>query len=100
MAARLAAGAAGCALLMFVSGQRSLVWLTLGLMYGALFVHRRTVAGQRFASWIAWEAGAVASLLLAWVQPGAARLILVPWAGVSAVVGLVLLGMWRSHRAG
>lgn len=96
----LLGGAAVCAALAAGTGSTGPVWLAAGMLAGALMVYRRTVTPRPYACWPAWATGAVLALLLAWVQPGAPRLVLLPFAGVEAAVALVLALLWYPRRNG
>jgi hypothetical protein len=83
------------------SGERWPVLVAVGMVIGAVTVHRRCVRDQPYGYWAAWAAGAVVSLFLLWAQPGdASRLVLLPWAAMCALVAAVLFVRWRSHRDG
>ncbi|MGW5851980.1 hypothetical protein ACWFQ8_29220 [Streptomyces sp. NPDC055254] len=96
----LLGGAAACAVLGVGTGSTAPVWLAGGMLVGALMVYRRTVPPRPYAYWPAWATGAVIALLLAWLQPGAPRLGLLPVAGVEMVVALVLALLWFRRRNG
>ncbi|MGW7064848.1 hypothetical protein ACWGHM_41040 [Streptomyces sp. NPDC054904] len=96
----LLGGAAACAVLAAGTGSTAPVWLAAGMLGGALMVYRRTVPPRPYAYWPAWATGAVIALLLAWAQPGAPRLVLLPLAGVEAAVALVLALLWNRRRNG
>ncbi|WP_331720102.1 hypothetical protein OG762_51640 (plasmid) [Streptomyces sp. NBC_01136] len=96
----LLGGAAACVVLAAGTGSTAPVWLTAGMLAGALMVYRRTVSPRPYAYWPAWATGAVLALLLAWAGPGPFRVLLLPWAGVEAAVALVLALLWYRRRNG
>ncbi|MFJ1664600.1 hypothetical protein [Streptomyces anthocyanicus] len=96
----LLGGAAVCAMLAAGTGNTAPVWLSAGMLAGALMAYRRTVPPRPYAYWPAWATGAVIALLLAWAQPGAPRLGLFPLAAVEAAVALVLGLLWYRRRNG
>ncbi|MFE6272221.1 hypothetical protein ACFVQ9_25910 [Streptomyces goshikiensis] len=73
---------------------------TGGLALGALMTYRRTIEPRPYWSWPAWMIGAATALLLAAPPGEAARLLLVPLAGVETAVGFVLFALWRRRRNG
>ncbi|CAM5454957.1 hypothetical protein SALBM311S_05330 [Streptomyces alboniger] len=102
-AAGLTGTAAVCVVLAAGSGHRWPVLVAAGALFGAVMVYRRVMRGA-YAYWVAWAVSPVLSLLLLWAQPSdlrdAAALLALPWAGLSAVVALVLFVLWRSRRGG
>lgn len=98
IASGLGAGAAAVALLVAVTGEHhEVLWLSVGLLTGAVMVIRRVLREQRYASWIAWAAGAVNALLLSWAEPRGLPIAL-PLAAVLALGAGVLFARWRQHR--
>lgn len=102
-AAGLTGAAAVCVVLAAGSGHRWPVLVAVGALFGAVMVYRRVMHGA-YAYWVAWAVSPVLSLLILWAQPpdlrGATALLALPWAGLSAVVALVLFVLWRSRRDG
>lgn len=96
----LLGGTAACVVLAAGTGSTAPVWLAAGMLVAALVVYRRTVFPRPYAYWLAWATGAVFALLLAWALPDPSRVLLLLWAGVEAVVAVVLALLWYRHRNG
>ncbi|MGW0844297.1 hypothetical protein ACWD26_29990 [Streptomyces sp. NPDC002787] len=98
-ASGLGAAAAAVTLLVAVTGEHhKALWLSVGLLTGAVMAIRRVLREQRHASWIAWAAGAVNALLLSWAEP-LGRPLGLPLAAVLGLGAGVLFARWRQHRA-
>jgi hypothetical protein len=99
IASGLGVGAAVVTLLVAVTGEHHRVlWIAVGLLTGAVMVLRRVLGEQRYASWIAWAAGAVNALLLSWAEPMGRPVGFVLAAGLG-LGACVLCVRWRRHRS-
>ncbi len=94
------AGAAVCVALAAGTGSTGPVWFAAGMLISSLMYFRRTMPRRPYSYWPAWATGTVVALLLAWAQPGAQRLALLPLAGAEVTVALVLALLWFRRRTG
>ncbi|MFF9785708.1 hypothetical protein [Streptomyces nigrescens] len=95
----LLGGAAVCVVLAASTGSEAPVWLAAGMLGSSLVLYMRTAEKRPYAYWLGWATGAVLALLLAWVLEDQ-RFLLLPWAGVEALVAAVLALLWHLHRDG
>ncbi|MEU8526447.1 hypothetical protein AB0C77_12745 [Streptomyces sp. NPDC048629] len=92
-------GAVACAVLAVAVDVAELMFVVSGMLVGALMVYRRTVEQRPYAYWVAWLAGSVIGLLLAWPAGPSVRGIVLAIAGAEALVALVLFLLWLPGRA-